>query len=264
LHDLPAEAPPETTVTAAFNVAAAGPITLELARGIVNPGDEVALPSPPWPMLLLALDSPIRLQIAGTVASNLVRDQSALLTAAATIHNDGSLPASFVVARIATLPAAATPPAATQTFAPLDSVVDEAWRRNGCHLNPGNAACMAVGIAAACAIDPSGGACATDGDGDGCTDVAEIRAAFDPYDPSDCISDGQGGPAINCLFPTQDMVCDGGPSVPFPDDCAPAGDNRLRRSTTNLNGCDVATPPPDPCAIAARDPLCDGFAPGSG
>ena len=236
---LPPRLPPQSAVSAAFRAAAEAPIALELVRGFVNPGQAAFAPPAAAPSLLLATDNHLRLEDAAGAELILVRDESALLAGAATIRNDGPHPASFVAARVMANPiAAATPRASLHPAQPLDPVVEEAWRRNGCHLNPANPACATVAVAAACASDPTAAACAADGDGDGCADVPEIRAAFNPFDPADCIAGGDGAPAVNCLFLIEALACDG--------------------------RHDGGAPPPDPCALAPRDPLCDGFAPERG
>src|SRR5215207_2978763 len=75
--------------------------------------------------------------------------------------------------------------------------------------NPGNPSCLTIGIAADCAIDPTGPGCQCDSDGDRCIDVAEAEAGFDPFDAADCVSTASGQPAINCLFLTENLACNG-------------------------------------------------------
>ena len=74
----------------------------------------------------------------------------------------------------------------------LDPVLDDAWHRYGCHLNPGNPSCLTVGLATGCTIDATGPGCSGDSDGDRCTDVAEAEMGFDPFDSADCISSAGG------------------------------------------------------------------------
>ena len=177
---LPPRAPRDDFASPAFDAVAEGPVVLELVRGFVNPGQAATVPPAAAPTLLLATDNPLRVEDGAGAESILVRDESALLAGAATIRNDGPYPASFVAARVRAQPTAAGSTATSRAnlpaTQPLDPVVEAAWRRNGCHLNPGNAACATVGVAAACASDPADAACTTDGDGDGCADVAEESA----------------------------------------------------------------------------------------
>jgi hypothetical protein len=143
----------------------------------------------------------------------------------------------------------------------LDPVLDDAWHRFGCHLNPGNPSCLTVGIAAECAIDATGPNCSVDSDGDRCTDVAEAEAGFDPFDPGDCVGGG-GRPAVNCLFLTENLACNGD-RIPEPaeSECVAEREIQQRRTPSTFTGCDgVDQPPLDACVYNARDPGCDGFA----
>jgi hypothetical protein len=130
--------------------------------------------------------------------------------------------------------------------------------------NPGNPSCLTIGIAADCAIDPTGPGCRVDSDGDRCIDVAEAEAGFDPFDAADCVSSAGEQPAINCLFLTENLACNGDRIAdPREPECTAEREIRQRRSPTTLSGCDeVDQPPTDDCVNAVRDPGCDGFAPG--
>ena len=130
--------------------------------------------------------------------------------------------------------------------------------------NPGNPSCLTIGIAADCAIDPTGPGCSMDSDGDRCADVAEAEAGFDPFDAADCVSSAGGQPAINCLFLTENLACNGD-HIPEPEnrECPAEQETRQRRTPGDATGCDgVDQPPNDSCVYAVRDPGCDGFAPG--
>jgi len=129
---------------------------------------------------------------------------------------------------------------------------------------PRQPVCLTICIAADCAIDPTGPGCRVDSDGDRCIDVAEAEARFDPFDAADCVSTAGGQPAINCLFFTENLACNGDRIAdPKEPECTAEREIRQRRSPTTLSGCDeVDQPPTDDCAYAVRDPGCDGFAPG--
>lgn len=231
---VPAALPPETIASAAFLASGGQTLELELVRGFLNPGHVATLPAVDMPALLVASDNVLHIEPAAGAPLHLARDDIALLAEAATVRNDGQQLATFVVAR-----AVPAPRAAASAPQPLDPALDDAWRRNGCHLNPGNAACVTVGVAAACATTPDALDCGIDSDGDSCTDIAEVRAGFDAFDPADCIAGGEGAPAINCLFLTQDIACDGS-RAPATDEieCIAAREIRLRRNPTSLHGCE--------------------------
>jgi hypothetical protein len=147
----------------------------------------------------------------------------------------------------------------------IDSALAGAWRRHGCAVNPGNPACLTIGLAAACARDAATPGCDGDRDGDRCTDVAEVLVGFDPFNGADCLGNRDGAPAINCLFPAGNLPCDAIPGlapreVDAPD-CGIAIDVERALHPRNPYGC--ATPVPSPqtgCAVFDRDPTCDGFA----
>ncbi len=184
-----------------------------------------------------------------------------LVAEPATVRNPGNQPATFMMAR-STLAVSATPPPADQ--AGLDPALDDAWYRYGCHLNPGNPSCLTVGIAAGCAIDATRPGCSIDSDGDRCSDVAEAKAGFDPFDAADCIGSAGGQPAVNCLFLTENLACNGD-RIPEPEEseCVAEWEIRQRRNPSNFSGCDGGDqPPPEACVYNARDPGCDGFARG--
>lgn len=184
------------------------------------------------------------------------------------------------VARIAT-PAAATgraevragteprPIAMTQDAdggLDIDSALAGAWRHHGCAVNPGNPACLTITLAAACAQDAKTPDCDSDSDGDRCTDVAEILAGFDPFDGDDCLSNRDGAPAINCLFPAGNLPCDGvpglAPNEPDRSDCGI--DIAVERALHPRNPYDctapIASPEPNR-AFRDREAACDGCAP---
>src|SRR5215207_7212461 len=146
----------------------------------------------------------------------------------------------------------------------LDPALDDAWHRYGCHLNPGNPSCLTVGLAIGCTIDATGPGCSGDSDGDRCTDVAEVEMGFDPFDSADCISSAGGQPAVNCLFLTENLACNGDRiAEPEESECAAEREIRQRRSPSSFAGCDSVDPsPPDDCVYNVRDPRCDEFAPG--
>jgi hypothetical protein len=147
----------------------------------------------------------------------------------------------------------------------LDPALDDAWHRYGCHLNPGNPSCLTVGLAIGCAIDATGPGCSSDSDGDRCSDVAEVEAGFDPFDPADCVGSSGGKPAINCLFLTENLACNGGHIAdPQVSECTAEREIRQRHNPSGFSGCDGTDQPPDACVYNARDPGCDGFARESG
>ena len=241
-----------------FPAAGGATLRLELARGILNPTRAAALPASDTPALLLATDSAIRLETAAGEVVDIPNGEMVLLTQPATVRNPGHQPATFVIARSA-LAERATQPA---DQADLDPELNDAWHRYECHLNPGNPFCLTVGIAAACAVDATGPGCRVDSDGDGCADVAETSAGFDPSDAADCVGSAGGQPAVNCLFLTENLACNGDRiAEPTQVECTAEREIRQRRSPTSISECDgVAQPPVDACVYAARDPGCDGFA----
>jgi hypothetical protein len=124
--------------------------------------------------------------------------------------------------------------------------------------NPGNSTCLTIGI------DASGPGCSADSDGDRCSDVAEAEAGFDPFDPADCIGNAGGRPAVNCLFLTGNLACNGDRiAEPVESECIAEQQIRQRRNPGDFSGCDDGDqPPPDACVYNVRDPGCDGFARG--
>ena len=235
-------------------------ISLELVRGIINPTRGAVLPAGAMPALLLATDSAIQLETTSGGVADIPDREMFLLAEPATVRNPGQQPATFVVARSATTESAMTHPADQSG---LDSALSDAWHHYGCHLNPGNPTCLTIGIAADCAIDATGPDCRLDSDGDRCIDVAEAEAGFDPFDAADCVSGAGGQPAINCLFLTENLACNGDRIAESEEpECAAEREIRQRRSPSTFSGCDgIDQPPPDPCVYNIRDPGCDGFAP---
>jgi hypothetical protein len=246
-----------------FPAAGGATLSLELARGILNPTYAVELQAGATPALLLATDSAIQLQSALGDVVDVPYGEMVLLTEPATIRNPSHQPATFVIARSALAESTTTGPTDQSD---LDPALDDAWYRYGCHLNPGNPSCVTVGIAAGCAIDATGPGCSVDSDGDRCADVAEAEAGFDPFDPADCIGSGGGQPAVNCLFLTENLACNGDRiAEPAASECTAEREIRQRRSPSTSTGCDgVDQQPPDACVYNARDPGCDGFARESG
>jgi hypothetical protein len=236
-------------------------LNLELVRGIINPTRVAALPAGAMPALLLATDSAIQLETTSSRVVDVPGGEMFLLAEPATARNVGHQPATFVIAR-SVPPERATTHSTDQSG--LDPALSDAWHHYGCHLNPGNPSCLTIGIAADCAIDPTGPDCQADSDGDRCTDVAEARAGFDPFDSADCVSSAGGQPAINCLFLTENLACNGDRIAdPEESECPAEREIRQRRIPSNVTGCDgVDQPPPDDCVYTVRDPGCDGFAPG--
>jgi len=154
---------------------------------------------------------------------------------------------------------AATPSSRSATGEAVPDRSDCVWFHN-----PGNPSCLTIGIAAQCAIDATGPDCRVDSDGDHCTDVAEAEAGFDPFDAADCVSGAEGRPAINCLFQTENLACNGD-HVAEPEErqCTVEQEMRQRGSPSTISGCNgVDQPPLDECVYAVRDPGCDGFSPG--
>jgi hypothetical protein len=234
-------------------------LSLELARGILNPTRAAELPAGATPALLVASESAIQLETATGAVVDIPNGELFLLTEPVTVRNPGHQPATFVIARSA-LPEHATTQPTDQ--AGHDPSLDDAWHRFGCHLNPGNPSCLTVGIAAECAIDATGPGCRVDSDGDRCADVAEAEAGFDPFDATDCVGSAGGQPAVNCLFLTENLACNGDRiAEPAQSECAAEREIRQRRSPSSFSGCvGIDRPPVDACVYNARDPGCDGFA----
>ncbi len=265
---VPDDPPREMLVSESFP-APTGNAYLELVRGILPPDNEADLPAAELPALLLSADSVLQVEMPDGAIVAVRGGEIVLLRNRVTIHNPGSQLATFMVARSARAePTMVQPAARTSTNLKdqpgLDPALDDAWHRQGCHLNSGTPSCLTVGVAAQCAIDPSGPVCIADGDGDRCSDVAKIQAGFDPFDAKDCVSSGSGQPAINCLFPMEILACNGDLIVvPEEPECAAERDIRLHRNPSNVAGCaEIADPPADACVLNARNPACDGFAPG--
>jgi hypothetical protein len=235
-------------------------LSVELVRGILNPTRAAQMPDGATPALLLATDSPIQLETASGDVIDVPNGELFLLTEPATARNPGHQPATFVIARSVPAENATTRPAEQPD---LDPALDDAWHRYGCHLNPGNPSCLTVALAIGCMIDATGPGCSDDSDGDRCSDVAEVEAGFDPFDSADCVSSAGGQPAINCLFLTENLACNGEHIAESEEhECAAEWEIRQHRSPRTLTECDgVDQPPSDDCVYAVRDPGCDGFAP---
>jgi hypothetical protein len=258
---VPATLPSGMIVSKPFPAPDEATLSLELLQGILNPTHATEIPAGATPTLLLATDSAIQLETATGDGIDIPGREMLLLTEPETVRNTGGQPAMFVIARSLLTESAATR-AAEQSD--LDQALDDAWHHYGCHLNPGNPSCLTIGLAAGCAIDATGPGCSVDSDGDRCSDVAEAEAGFDPFDPADCVGSSGGQPAINCLFLTENLACNGDRIVdPEQNACAAEREIQQPRSPSSFSGCDgVDQPPPDACVYAARDPGCDGFAPG--
>jgi hypothetical protein len=238
-------------------------LSLQLLQGILNPTRAAEILTGATPALLLATDRAVQLETATGDVIDIPGREVFLITEPATVRNTGDQPAMFVIAR--SLPTEnATTRAAEQTD--LDPALVDAWHHYGCHLNPGNPSCLAVGLAAGCATDATGPGCRVDSDGDRCSDVAEVEAGFDPFDAGDCVGSSGGQPAINCLFPTENLACNGDRIAdPEVNACTAEREIPQRRSPSDASGCDgVDQPPPDACVYNARDPGCDGFSRESG
>lgn len=158
-------------------------------------------------------------------------------------------------------------PFATGSIVPgTDVALAEAWRRNGCQVNPGNPSCLTIGLAAECLQNAPMPGCAVDRDGDRCTDVSEVLAGLDPFAGADCISNWDGAPAINCLFQTGNLACDERPSTgrgqtPL-SGCAIDAAVQRALQPGNPYECPEGTATPEiECAFRERDPGCDGFLP---
>lgn len=254
---VPDDLPQGTLASDPFPAPGSDSLDIELIRGFLNPDREADVPATELPTLLLATGSDLQIQTPHDELVDVRGGEIALLAEHATIRNPGRQPATFVIAQ-------SVPAETTTARSGLDPTLDDAWHRHGCHLNPGNQSCLTVGIAAECAIDPAGPACGADSDGDRCADIAEVTAGFAPFDPADCIGSAAGQPAVNCLFPSENLACNGD-RIPDPrqTECAAEREIRQRRSPSNFSGCPgIYQPPSDDCVLVARDPTCDGFAPG--
>jgi hypothetical protein len=236
---LPAALPPGVIASEPFTLPGPDRLHLELREGIIAPGQTVRVLADEAPALLVSLDRSLLIDRDRAVPGNLPPGAMTLLTTTTTIRNPSARAAAFVVTWIA--PSADDPASAMAGQGARDPALDEAWRRYGCHLNPSNPACLTVSLAAACALDRSTPGCDADSDADSCRDVAEVRIGLDPFDPNDCLGDRDGWPLVNCLFTTTLLPCNG------------------RR-----DGGITPRPAKTDCAPLARDPTCDGFAPGTG
>jgi hypothetical protein len=260
---VPRTLPRGMLVSDPFPAAADATLSLELVRGILNPTYAAEPPAGTTPALLLATESAIQLESALGEVVDVPYGQMVLLTEPITVRNPGHQPATFLIARSALAGSATTHPTDQSS---LDPALGDAWHHFGCHLNPGNPSCVTVGIAAECAIDATGPSCSVDSDGDRCTDIAEAEARFDPFDPADCIGSAGGQPAVNCLFLTENLACNGERiAEPAESECVAEREIRQRRNPSDFSGCDGVDPPPaDDCVYNARDPGCDGFSRESG
>jgi hypothetical protein len=260
LSGVPDTLPREMHVSEPFPASGGHTFDLELMRGILNPGREANMLAAGLPLLLFAADSALEIEPLAGNTVNIPSGEIALLTERATIRNPGQSPATFVVARAARAETATAQPVVRPG---LDPALDDAWYRSGCHLSPGNPSCLTIGVAAECAIDHTGPDCGADSDGDRCTDVAEAAAGFDSFDPADCIGSAAGQPAVNCLFLTENLACNGDRiSSSEETECIAERQIRQRRNPDDYSGCaGAAQPPQDACVLVARDPTCDGFAP---
>ena len=70
----------------------------------------------------------------------------------------------------------------------INSALAAAWRSHGCAVNPGNPACLTIGLAAACSRDAATPGCDDDRDGDRCIDITEVLTGFDPFSTAVSIS----------------------------------------------------------------------------
>jgi hypothetical protein len=231
--------------------------------GMLPSSDATEPPAGAGPTPLLATVSTVQREAATGDDVDAPDGQLFLLTRPVTDHNPGHQPATFVIARRVPTKSATARPAEQSE---LDPALDDAWRRYGCHLNPGNPSCLTVGLAAGCATDAIGPGCSVDSDDDRCPDVAEVEAGLDPFDDADCVGSAGGQPAINCLFPTENLACNGDRIADSEEStCTPEGETLPHTGRGTVFGCDeVDQPPSDACVSNARDPGCDGFAPESG
>jgi hypothetical protein len=223
------------------------------------PSSDVTEPPTGATPALLVTDSTVQREAAPGDVVDIPNGQLFLLTEPVTDRSRDHQSATFVIARRVPTESATTRPAEQPE---LDLALDDAWHRYGCHLNPGNPSCLTVGLAAGCAIDAIGHGCSVDSDGDRCTDVAEVEAGLDPFDAADCVGSAGGQPAINCLFLTENLACNGD-RIADPEEgkCTPEGEIRPHPGRGTVFGCDrVDHPSFDACVYNARDPGCDGFA----
>jgi hypothetical protein len=239
---------------------------LELRQGLLAPGQQISIPDSGTPAVLLAVDNPLQIAQGRDTPLALTLGELTLLDADVVIRNADARMATFVVARIA--PDASAPDQPTSpreiTLGGGDAALDDAWQRFGCALNPGNPACLTIGLAAACAGVTSGPGCADDSDADTCLDIAEVRAGLDPFEPADCIGSPDGDPLLNCLFLAGNLTCDGHRDNGISGGCSLPADPRRGPHPGNTNACQQdrePRTPDDACQILARDPACDGFAP---
>jgi hypothetical protein len=253
---LPQTIPPGVVVSEPFASPEASPLRLALRQGSLAPGTDVAVAVVKSPVLLVAMEGALQIDFPGGGRIDLARGELALLEADATLRNATHQHAAFAVAQIAPN-GEGEPPAEREPGKP-DSALAEAWDRLGCARNPGNPSCVTVGLATSCALDAGAPGCTADSDGDACTDVAEVRAGLDPFNRADCVSAGSGKPAVNCLFLTGGLACDGGL----------ASEGTACLTPSDMGGADGCHPAAEPaardCAPLQRDPTCDGFLPTSG
>lgn len=240
-------------------------LRIELQPGLLAPGQQITIPAGDTPALLLAVDNPIKVEQGSDAPLVLTYGEITLLDTDRVIGNADARMATFVVVRITADAATAHQSTAPHeiTFRTGDAALDDAWQRFGCALNPGNPACLTVGLAAACASVPSSPGCANDSDADNCLDITEVRAGLDPFEPVDCLGSRDGDPLLNCLFLAGNLACDGhrdGES----SICSPPADPRRGPHLGDSDDCPQEPPSPDDaCQILNRDPGCDGFAPQS-
>ena len=128
----------------------------ELRRGVIGPGERGVIQADEAPALVLALDAPLRVERQHGAAIELPRGAVTLLAQNATLRNVSSRNATFIVTWLDPRANTATTPLLFPSPDARDVALDEAWQRHGCHLNPGNPACLTVGLAATCAADSAG------------------------------------------------------------------------------------------------------------
>jgi len=236
---LPTTLPPGVIASDPFLVPGAGLLQVELRQGSLASGQRTTVPADEAPALLLVSDGSLQVEHTHDAPGNLPRGAMTLLTATTTIRNPGPRTATFIATWMS--PQATDPAQAAALHGPgqgkQDAEINEAWRRNGCPLNPGNPSCLTVGLAAACAVNLTATGCDVDSDADTCRDVAEVRAGLDPFDPADCLGDRDGRPLLNCLFVAGNLSCNG------------------RREAGEEPAAELD------CSFLDRNPACDGFAP---
>ncbi len=263
---VPAGALPTGAVASEPFTTAGGQLRLELQPGLLAPGQQITIPAGDTPVVLLAVDNPIQIAQGRDAPLVLTSGALTLLDQDRVIGNADARMATFVVARIASgdvAPHESTAPREI-AFRAGDAALDDAWQRFGCALNPGNPACLTVGLAAACTSAPAGPGCTDDSDADSCLDVAEVRAGLDPFEPADCLGSHDGDPLLNCLFLAGNLSCDGHHDEGTENRCSPPTDPRRGPRLGDPNACHhdrEARSPDDACQILKRDPACDGFAP---